>query len=540
MGTPKVYSSGPFLGPSLCAILLPMQPITTSVYSFENLRTGGFLYVDKTANILEFVRPAFGQYFLSRPRRFGKSLLISTLQCLFEGRKDLSQGLAIENQWDWSKTYPVLRFDMGSAQADSAEELKSILCGMVRRCASQFEIGLPESENPSVLFLDLCDRLSKKSPSGKIVILVDEYDKPLLGALGTPKVTEIKNVLKAFYSVVKTMEGLQRFALLTGVSKFSKVSVFSDLNNLTDLTMDARAATLLGYTHEEVRKYFDEGVGDLATANGLTKDEAYERLATMYDGFRFHFGSPSVFNPVSIGKCIVSKEYDNYWFETGTPTFLLEILKRRPVNLDNPILTALDFSVYEAENPAIMPLLVQTGYLTIKDCQGNGPDREYRLGFPNQEVSLAFSKSLAKVYTELPEGDFPSLLSQLVQALREGDLDEMLETLSCFFANIPSTITLKQEKYYQTIFYTVFLLVGARIQCEIVTNRGRADAAIETAAGVFVFEFKLRGTAAEAIAQIRAKGYAEKYRASGKKVTLVGVAFDEATRNLGERIVEPL
>ena len=516
-----------------------MQPITTSVYSFENLRTGGFLYVDKTANILEFVRPAFGQYFLSRPRRFGKSLLISTLQCLFEGRKDLFHDLAIENQWDWSKTYPVLRLDMGSAQADSAEELRRKLRRLVEAEANRFDIVLQDGDAADG-FLELCRVLAKQSPEGKIVILVDEYDKPLLGALGTPKVTEIKNVLKAFYSVVKTMEGLQRFALLTGVSKFSKVSVFSDLNNLTDLTMDARAATLLGYTHEEVRKYFDDGVGDLAAANGLSKDEAYERLTAMYDGFRFEEMSPTVFNPVSIGKCIVARKYDNYWFETGTPTFLLEILKRHPVNLDNPILTALDFSVYEAENPAIMPLLVQTGYLTIKDCQGNGSDREYRLGFPNQEVSLAFSKSLAKVYTELPEGDFPSLLSQLVQALREGDLDEMQETLSCFFANIPSTITLKQEKYYQTIFYTVFLLVGARIQCEIVTNRGRADAAIETAAGVFVFEFKLRGTAAEAIAQIRAKGYAEKYRASGKKVTLVGVAFDEATRNLGERIVEPL
>ena len=517
-----------------------MQPITTSTYSFPDLREGGYLYVDKTAHILTLARESKGQYFLSRPRRFGKSLLVSTLQCLFEGRKDLFHGLAIENQWDWSKTYPVLRFDMGSAQADSAEQLTGILNFKLDEIAARFQI--PPSEGPSLAsrFADVCARVAQTSETGKIVVLVDEYDKPLLGAIGTPKVTEIKNVLKAFYSVVKTMEGLQRFALLTGVSKFSKVSVFSDLNNLTDLTMDARAATLLGYTHEEVRKYFDEGVDDLASANGLTKDEAYEQLAAMYDGFRFHFGSSSVFNPVSIGKCIVSKEYDNYWFETGTPTFLLEILKRHPVNLDNPILTALDFSVYEAENPAIMPLLVQTGYLTIKDCQGNGPDREYRLGFPNQEVSLAFSKSLAKVYTELPEGDFPALLSQMVQALREGDLDEMLETLSCFFANIPSTITLKQEKYYQTIFYTVFLLVGARIQCEIVTNRGRADAAIETAAGVFVFEFKLRGTAAEAIAQIRTKGYAEKYRNSGKKVTLVGVVFDETTRNLGERIVESL
>ena len=440
-----------------------MQPITTSVYSFENLRTGGFLYVDKTAKILEFAGPAFGQYFLSRPRRFGKSLLVSTLQCLFEGRKDLFHGLAIEDQWDWSKAYPVLRLDMGSAQADSAEELKSILCGMMRRCATRFEIGLPESENPSVLFLDLCDRLSKKSPSGKIVILVDEYDKPLLGALGTPKVTEVKNVLKAFYSVVKTMEGLQRFALLTGVSKFSKVSVFSDLNNLTDLTMDARAATLLGYTHEEVRKYFDEGVGDLAAANGLTKDEAYERLTAMYDGFRFHPEAPSVFNPVSIGKCLVSSEYRNYWFETGTPTFLLEILRNKPVDLDHPELPETAFSVFEPENAPAMPLLVQTGYLTIQGARRENLMTYYTLGFPNFEVSQAFSDALSQVLSGLEAPDTASLLTQMVQALREGDLDEMLETLSCFFANIPSTITLKQEKYYQTIFYTVFLLVGARV-----------------------------------------------------------------------------
>ena len=517
-----------------------MQPITTSVYSFENLRTGGFLYVDKTANILEFVRPAFGQYFLSRPRRFGKSLLISTLQCLFEGRKDLFHGLAIENQWDWSKTYPVLRFDMGSFQIGSADQLTAVLNSRLDDIADAYGVPRPDKPSLSFRFMALCEQIAKRSASGKIVILVDEYDKPLLGALGTPKVTEIKNVLKAFYSVVKTMEGLQRFALLTGVSKFSKVSVFSDLNNLTDLTMDARAATLLGYTHEEIRKYFDEGVGDLAAANGLTKDEAYEQLTAMYDGFRFEEKSPTVFNPVSIGKCIVSRKYENYWFETGTPTFLLEILRNKPVDLDHPELPATAFSIFEPENAPAMPLLVQTGYLTIKSVRRENLMTYYTLGFPNFEVSQAFSDALSQVLSGLEAPDTASLLSQMVQALREGDLDEMLETLSCFFANIPSTITLKQEKYYQTIFYTVFLLVGARVQCEIVTNRGRADAAIETAAGVFVFEFKLRGTAAEAIAQIRTKGYAEKYRNSGKKVTLVGVAFDETTRNLGERIVEPL
>ncbi len=527
-----------------------MEKIATDTYSFERVRQGGFVYVDKTAILKTLADGSLGaQFFVARPRRFGKSLAVSTLQCLFEGRRDLFRGLAIEPDWDWSKTYPVLKLDMADCQADSAAELKEAIASLLRSEAARLGVPVREGEPLAgrfkFLMMDIiaaADRKAKERDAGasvnQLVLLVDEYDKPLLGHLGNPDVDEIRKVLKSFYGVIKTCEGLQRFAFITGVSKFSKVSIFSDLNNLNEFSMDARVATLFGYTHEEVKANFPQSLAALGTNYGWNPEATFAHLVKMYDGYRFAENAVSVFNPVSVGKCLSAGKFGEYWFETGTPTFLLQLLKDAPEQVDGVTLDEGAFSVYEPSAPELLPLLYQTGYLTITGSAREGVYTQYTLGFPNDEVRNAFSKAVSRTFSALPAAEHASLLTQMVEALRADDVDDMLDALSCFFANIPANVTLKREKYYQSLFYAVFVLIGARTHAECWTNRGRVDAVVETPRNVFVFEFKLNDTAAAALAQIKAKGYHEKWLRCGKKVTLVGAAFDAEMRNLSDRQVE--
>ena len=515
-----------------------MEKIATDTYSFVDIRKGGFVYVDKTATLKILADGSLGkQFFVARPRRFGKSLAISTLQCLFEGRRELFKGLAIEPAWDWSKTYPVLKLDMGSCQAASVSDLWRKIDTLLESESRRLKMPL-HGEDASARFRFMIEDLAAANPDGKMVLLVDEYDKPLLGHLGREDVTDIRDALKEFYSVIKTCEGYQRFAFITGVSKFSKVSIFSDLNNLNEFSMDARVALLFGYTHEEVQANFPESLKALGEKLGLGADATFAKLVKWYDGYRFHQDAQPVFNPVSIGKCLSSRQFDPYWFETGTPSFLLRLMERDPVLLDDIEVSQTAFSVYEPDKPALMSLLYQTGYLTIKEARQEGEERVYRLGCPNYEVRKAFNESLSVAFSHLDTFDHASLLNQMLSALRHDDVNDMLDALSCFFANIPANITVKREKYYQTLFYAVFVLIGARTFAECWTNRGRVDAVVETPCGIYVFEFKLGDTAAAALAQIKEKGYHEKYLRRGKKVTLVGAAFDAEMRNLSDRQIE--
>ena len=528
-----------------------MEKIATDTYSFEDLRQGGSVYVDKTAILKTLADGSLGKlFFVARPRRFGKSLAVSTLQCLFEGRRDLFRGLAIEPDWDWNKAWPVLKLDMGSCQGETLDEVKERISLMLLKESERLKVPIRGGDDISnqfnLLLTDIANRNvgadGKPDPAsgkdGRVVLLVDEYDKPLLGHLGKPDVNDIRDALKAFYSVIKTCEGLQRFAFMTGVSKFSKVSIFSDLNNLNEFSMDARVATLFGYTHEEVKANFPGALAALGAKQGLDAEATFARLVHWYDGYRFEENAVPVFNPVSVGKCLSSGKFDPYWFETGTPTFLLKLMEKNPVLLDEIEVSQTSFSVYEPDKPALMSLLYQTGYLTIGGTRQEGEERLYRLVCPNYEVRKAFSESLSVAFSHLDNFEHASLLTQMLAALRSDDVNDMLDALSCFFANIPANITLKREKYYQTLFYAVFVLIGARTHAECWTNRGRVDAAVETPGGVYVFEFKLDGTAAAALAQIKAKGYHEKWLRCGRKVTLVGAAFDSGMRNLSDRQIE--
>ncbi len=518
-----------------------MKSITTNVYTFEKLMQGNCVYVDKTAGIHKLLGVFSGQFFLSRPRRFGKSLLISTLKAIFQGKRELFKGLAIDSlEYDW-KTYPVIHLDMGSSQAETVEDFKSNLSSMLANIEHEYDLVNGDGQTVSARLSNIVKALAEKSPEGKVVILVDEYDKPLLGHIGTQEALGFRDVLKSFYSVIKTTEGLQRFAFITGVSKFSKVSIFSDLNNLTDLTMSAQAATLLGYTKEELLANFSEHIQKLADATNLSYDEAVEWLTHWYDGYLFEENSEKIFNPVSVGKCLTELKFKNYWFETATPTFLIDLLKKNVLNLGSLTVREKDFSTYEVENPSVLALLIQTGYLTIKNVEGIVPsDTRYTLDFPNLEVRDSFNDYLLAGFANIQNAEETQYLDKILDAIRADDIDTMLETMKGFFYQIPHDLIIQQEKYYQAIFYSLFTLIGIRMTAEVHTNIGSTDAVIETPQAVWIFEFKLNGTSKAAMKQIHEKRYYEKYLASGKEIKLIGVAFSKKTRNIGKWIVDEM
>jgi len=510
-----------------------MERIATDTYSFDDLRQGGFVYVDKTDVILPLADGLVGkQFFIARPRRFGKSLLISTLQCLFEGRRDLFDGLAIEPKWDWTKTWPVLHLDMGSCQAETLPEFWIAVDTMLESESRRLDLAL-HGGNAAARFRFMIEDLAARSPDGKMVLLVDEYDKPLLGRLSRPDVTSFRDALKAFYSVIKTCEGKQRFALLTGVSKFSKVSIFSDLNNLIDLTMDASTATLFGYTHDELKRFFPGAIGRIAEANGLTPGGAFDKVVTWYDGYRFHPNAEKVINPVSFGFCARSGEFQNYWSTTAMTTFLTDALKKNPLDFSTIDIDQSALEAYEPENPQLVTLLYQTGYLTIKSFRQIGEKRKFSLGFPNYEVTDSFLSSLAPIYAGLGQTASTNYQFAAQEALLAGDAARFVKVLKNFFANIPYSLTDRQnEQMWQTIVYVILKAIGAAVHAEVLTNDGRIDMTCETPVAIWLIEFKLDRPAEEALAQIEAKDYAAKYDFSGKKVIKIGVSFSSEKRTI--------
>ena len=517
-----------------------MEKIATDIYTFAELRKKGFTYVDKTDALYVMASGDVGkQFFIARPRRFGKSLAVSTLKSLFQGEHEWFAGLAIEPKWDWSKKWPVLHLDMGSMQAPNAAEFRTLLCEHLRRRAIELGVGELTGDIPSVLFTNLIDALASKSPDGQMVLLIDEYDKPLLGHLMKPDVTEFRDALKAFYSVVKTLEPKQRFTFLTGVSKFSKVSIFSDLNNLKDWTMYAKAATLFGYTHEEVLKYFPGRIHELAEANHLTDDAAFAKIVEWYDGYKFEENAERVINPVSLGLCFDFGKFVNYWSQTAMPTFLLDILRKKPLDFSCVDISEGDLGNYEPSNPRDVTLLYQTGYLTICRFRDIGGVRLYSLDFPNREVRESFLHDLAPVYSGLREDQAGSAQIAAMTALYDHDVPKFVKALKTFFSNIPYSLTDRQnEQMWQTIVYVILRLIGVSAQGEVQTNEGRIDLIAKTPNDIYIVEFKLDRPAAEAMEQIRGKDYAGKYALSGKRITLIGISFSAEKRTIVEELVE--
>ncbi|MEA1972986.1 MAG: AAA family ATPase, partial [Candidatus Cloacimonadota bacterium] len=384
-------------------------------------------------------------------------------------------------------------------------------------------------------FKELIRKLNKKYE--KVVILIDEYDKPILdNILNIEEVSKIRIFLKEFYGIIKAMEDKLRFTFITGVSKFTQVSVFSDLNNLDDITMDEKYATICGFTQEECENNFSEWINENAVKNKMSRTDYINKLRVLYNGIRFSRKKITLYNPVSFTKAMEHGNFDYYWFETGTPTFLLKLLQQNKYDItrfEDLQLNSFAFSNYEIENIRVEPLLYQTGYLTIKDY--NQEADIYTLSYPNQEVNIAFIRYLTDYFTPVSKEIAASLIEKLRSALLENNLKEVFDkVLKVFYAKIEYDIKLKHEKYYQTIFYILFMMLGVRIKTEVRTNDGRMDAVVETDTHIYIFEFKLDKSTKEALNQIKEKEYYNKYLLDNRKLVLVGVNFNSETGEIAD------
>ena len=508
------------------------------IQQFEKLREEDWIYIDKTAHIHRLA--SRGTYFfLSRPRRFGKSLLMSTMEAYFKGKRHLFEGLAIEKlEKDWIE-YPVLHIDLNAERYAKAEELSNILDTYLREWEKLY--GSDESNNESLSrrFLNVI-KSAKEKTGRNVVVLIDEYDKPMLQAIGDEELQiQFRNMLKAFYGTLKSADGYLRFVLLTGVTKFSKVSVFSDLNNLNDISMDAEYSDICGITEEELHEVFDGEVAQLAEKNNQTKEEAYKELKRRYDGYHFSEDSVGMYNPFSILNTLLKKVYRNYWFSTGTPTYLVELLKRFDFDLQNlsgyeTTADALDSIQIRVDNP--IPVLYQSGYLTISNY-----DEElglYTLDFPNEEVEESFIRFLIPMYSPISETDSPAFIGKFVREVRAGKVDDFMRRLQSMMADTPYEIIKDLENHYQNVMFILTKLMGLYVQAEYKTSRGRIDLLIATDKYVYVIEIKLDGSAEDALRQINDKEYSLPFEAGSRQVIKIGANVSREKRNLENWIVE--
>ena len=511
---------------------MQMKNLTVSISDFEKLRREGYLYVDKTEYIWNLINPAGGSFFLSRPRRFGKSLTLSTLKAIFQGKKELFEGLAIyDKPYDW-KEYPVIHLSFGDVtpHCDTVENLNEYLLLKVRTAAAELGVTLSSTATPSYAFAELMDFFKGKE---QVVILVDEYDKPILDHVTKKNISEIQKCLKGFYSILKDRNAQERFLLVTGVSKFCHVSLFSDLNNLADITMDIRYATMFGYTQEELEKYFGDRIADLAGDGDL---ESYKtKMKDWYNGYRFEARAQTVYNPVSLANFFENRGmFNNYWFSTGTPSFLLELTKQKDFDFQSALKKAVPqvaFSAFEIDNIDPLALLLQTGYITIKGSEERFGQTWYFLDFPNREVAGAFSAYILNSYAGKTQTASVQFTAEIAMALLNKDLKKLRKIMEVFFAGIPYTSHKKQESTFQTIFFSIFRLLGLYIEAESATNDGRIDAVVQTDNAIFIFEFKLDDDPT-ALEQIRAKEYYKKFLLDKREIYIVGVNFDSEKGNL--------
>lgn len=507
------------------------------IQTFEKIRNEGYVYIDKTEFIYNLANRGV-YYFLSRPRRFGKSLLISTLAAYFGGKKELFEGLKIaELEKDWIK-YPILHLDLNISEYTHTDDLKEMLNKFLIDCEQKY--GKGEGETSLALrFSGVVERAYQQTGE-KVVILVDEYDKPLLNSIGNKDLQDAyRTTLKPFYGVLKSKDAYIKFALLSGVTKFGKVSVFSDLNNLNDISMDSRFYELCGITEQEIHDYFDSEVETLAEHNGLTKDACYARLKENYDGYHFGENCPGLYNPFSLLNTLDSKKFKDYWFETGTPTYLVELLQKAGYELSDLTKTEVDADVLNSIDSASLdpiPVIYQSGYLTI-----SGYDSEfglYALGYPNKEVERGFTRFLMPHYLPVTPAKGGMTVRDFVQAVNEGDPELFMRRLEAFMAGGNYQIVGDAELYFHNAVYIIFRLMGFYVNAEYPTSDGRMDMIVQTNEYIYIFEFKIDSNADEALKQIEKKGYASQFDTDTRKLFKIGVNFSSETRKIDGWMIE--
>ena len=506
------------------------------IQQFKENRLGDWIYVDKTAHIYNLA--ARGKYFfLSRPRRFGKSMLLSTLEAYFQGKKHLFKGLAIEQlETEWAE-HAVLHIDLNAKPFQKVEDLYDLLNDQLTIYEKMYD-SVAVDKSPEGRLRQLI-RAAKQKTGRNVVVLVDEYDKPMLQAIGNEELqTEFRNALKAFYGVLKSADGDLRFAMLTGVTKFSKVSVFSDLNNLNDISMDDRYNEICGISQQELHDVFDEEIGKLAVANEQSKEEAYETLRQRYDGYHFCPNASGMYNPFSVLLALQKREYGSFWFSTGTPTYLVQLMKEADLNPSalsgyEASASELDSIQISVDNP--IAVLYQSGYLTIKGYDSRF--KVYTLDYPNDEVKEGFVNFLVPYYTYSKSVNHATIIGQFVKSLERGDAEHFMELLQSFMAGIPYELVRNLEVHFQNMIYIIIKLMGLYVQAEYRTSCGRIDLLIATEKYIYVIELKLDGSAEEALAQVNEKDYALPFTADGRKVIKIGANITSATRNIERWVV---
>jgi hypothetical protein len=506
---------------------MALKKLPISLQDFRKIIENDFKYIDKTKYIYQICQSP-GAYFMSRPRRFGKSITISILEELYLGSKELFKGLWIEDKWDWTKKHPVLRFSLTTIGYESLE-LGPALVQELHYQAEKKGLKLNRS-GIGPLFKELIEEMGKQ---GKVVVLIDEYDAPIINFLGKDlnKATQNRDLLREFYTVLKDLDELLELVFLTGVSKFSKVGIFSGLNNLRDLTMDAQYATMLGYTQEELESNFEEEIEMAAQKLNLSRAELLEQMRVWYNGYRFHPNSDRVYNPVSSNLFFVHQEFQNFWFATGTPSFLINILKSEGVfDLHFPATSLSGFESFELNQLKPVSILFQTGYLTI---QSKDEDGLVNLDYPNKEVRDSMLEVLIEGFVGVEAEFSPALVIKIRNAFRANDLERVMQILQEVFKKVPFFLHERYpEKFFHAAIHLLFSYLGVRIHSEVCTSDGRIDSLVETDTHVYILEYKLNRSAKAALEQIKQKRYYEAYWNVGKPVVGVGVNFSGKTKNI--------
>ena len=507
------------------------------IQTFEKIRTGNYMYVDKTEYIYRMVHADSNYFFLSRPRRFGKSLLTSTLEAYFQGRKDLFKGLAMEQlETEWTE-YPVLRFDMSLGKHMEKEQLERYLASQLEPMEHKYGI-LTESPDANIRLTNLIRRAYEQT-GRQVVVLIDEYDAPLLDVVHEEKdLPVLRNVMRNFYSPLKACDPYLRFVFLTGITKFSQLSIFSELNNIKNISMLPEYAAICGITEEEMATQMDEDLDILAGRLNVNREEIVKKLKDHYDGYHFTWPSPDIYNPFSLLNAFADGRLDSYWFGSGTPTYLIEMLKKYnvlPQQIGGRKAMAESFDAPTEHMTDIAPLLYQSGYVTIK---GYSPVTQlYTLDIPNKEVRLGLMKSLLPSYLDRCTTDGLTTVALLYEAIYEERLDDALRLLQTFLSTVPYCDRTDCEGHYQQMLYVIFSLLGMYVDVEVRTPMGRVDMVMRTSTTLYVVELKLNQSAEVAMQQIDLKNYPERFALCGLPVVKVGINFDMERHTLKDWVI---
>ena len=516
---------------------LKLYPI--GIQTFERIRKEDKLYIDKTEYIYRMAHTNGTYFFLGRPRRFGKSLLVSTMQSYFEGKKELFQGLAIEQlEKEWTE-YPVLHFDMSLGKHMEKEQLEDFLGYRLQEEEKKWGINNP-SKGANNRLIDLINAAYKKTGK-QVVVLIDEYDAPLLDvAHETEQLGVLRNIMRNFYSPLKGCEPMLRFVFLTGITKFSQLSIFSELNNITNISMNDDYAGICGITKEELLENMSEDIDMLAKANGLSRDDAITKLKEHYDGYHFSGISPDVFNPYSILNCFAERKFGAYWFTSGTPTYLINMMRKHgalPTDLCRVEADESEFDAPTENMTTIMPLLYQSGYITIKDY--NRDYNYYTLDVPNKEVKVGLTKALIPSYVTQNTLATTNTARRIAQALDKQDMEGALHLLQDFLGTVPYCNVTNYEGHYQQMLFIIFsLLTDYLVDVEVHTPKDRVDIVLLTRTDLYIIELKLNKDAQAAMRQINLKDYRQRFALSGRPITKVGINFDSTQGNITDWVIE--